>query len=295
MFGFFPLIESFFFLSLGITFILIFLMVFHFKQRIEKLERKNNDLSDLCNKIVKELTNLHSNYLQSSASYVNINKNQPKEHICENVRISTSIPVFSDNQNQSYKKIVVMDSVTNNNDFSESSEIDDDSTDDYDNDYDDTDIQDDDTDNDDEADNRDELNLNPSSKSNYKKIMVVMESVTDLEVDDRYDSEVTDNTNTLVNDNTEVEVTNALVNDNTEVTKVNDIDGIEIEIDIDNDFVTEKSETKNTILPMNYQKMNVQNLRVLAISKGLCSDTSKMKRAELIKLLTDEENEHYDL
>ena len=94
MFGLIPLIESFFFLSLGITFILIFLMVFHFKQRIEKLERSNNDLSDLCNKIVKEVTNLHMVYLNSNSNSAHIPKNcYPKE----NIVISTSN--YSQNKN----------------------------------------------------------------------------------------------------------------------------------------------------------------------------------------------------
>ena len=35
--------------------------------------------------------------------------------------------------------------------------------------------------------------------------------------------------------------------------------------------------------------MNVSQLRILAISKGLCSDTSKIKRADLIKLLESSE------
>lgn len=38
--SFFPFIESIFYLSLGIIIILIFLIVFHFKQRIESLEKK---------------------------------------------------------------------------------------------------------------------------------------------------------------------------------------------------------------------------------------------------------------
>lgn len=58
--GFFNLIESFFFLSLGITFVLIFLIVFYFKQRLEKLEKNNQALGDICNEIIKELSTLKS-------------------------------------------------------------------------------------------------------------------------------------------------------------------------------------------------------------------------------------------
>jgi hypothetical protein len=37
--------------------------------------------------------------------------------------------------------------------------------------------------------------------------------------------------------------------------------------------------------------MNVQMLRTMVISKGLCSDPSKMKKQELFKMLDDHENE----
>jgi len=37
-----------------------------------------------------------------------------------------------------------------------------------------------------------------------------------------------------------------------------------------------------------YRKMTIQNLKTLVITKGLCSDPSKMKKAELLKMLNDE-------
>ena len=151
MFGFIPFIESFFLLSLGITFILIFLMVFHFKQRIEKLEKKNNNLSDLSNKIVKEITNLHSIYLQNQQPQQQRHFVNPKEHICENIRITTSMPINVDNNNcnyndtnengaEPYKKIVVMDTIVNDDIMTiESGSYDSDS--DSDSDYDDLDLE----------------------------------------------------------------------------------------------------------------------------------------------------------
>jgi len=52
---FFQLFDSFFYISLAITFGLILLMVFHFKNRIHTLEEKNQDLSELCQMMIKEL------------------------------------------------------------------------------------------------------------------------------------------------------------------------------------------------------------------------------------------------
>jgi len=51
-------------------------------------------------------------------------------------------------------------------------------------------------------------------------------------------------------------------------------------------FVIPSTYTSNT---MNYHNINVKNLKIMAISKGLCSDTTKMKRADLIKILTEDE------
>ena len=41
--GLFNFIETFFFISLGITFMLILLLVYHFKQRLNAIEQKKED------------------------------------------------------------------------------------------------------------------------------------------------------------------------------------------------------------------------------------------------------------
>ena len=56
--GLFNFIETFFFISLGITFILILLLVYHFKQRLSNLEQKNDSMVCIINNIVKEFTTI---------------------------------------------------------------------------------------------------------------------------------------------------------------------------------------------------------------------------------------------
>jgi len=51
----FDFIENFFFVSLGITFALIILLVYHFKQRISSMERKGDTMYELITNVVKEL------------------------------------------------------------------------------------------------------------------------------------------------------------------------------------------------------------------------------------------------
>ena len=51
----FGMIESFFFLSLGVVFVLLMLLVYHFKQRIATIEQKSDTMFDIVQNLVKEL------------------------------------------------------------------------------------------------------------------------------------------------------------------------------------------------------------------------------------------------
>jgi len=62
--GVFNFIETFFFISLGITFVLILLLVYHFKQRLNAIEQKNGTMFDIINNIVQEITTMKKIYLQ---------------------------------------------------------------------------------------------------------------------------------------------------------------------------------------------------------------------------------------
>lgn len=72
----FQFIETFFFLSLGITFGLVLLLVYHFKQRITTLEQKCDTMFDIVQNVVKELgvakTNINymlTNQMQSHTNF----------------------------------------------------------------------------------------------------------------------------------------------------------------------------------------------------------------------------------
>jgi hypothetical protein len=53
--GFFGFIENFFFITLAITFVLILLLVYHFKERVSNTEQKMDKMFEIVNNIVKEL------------------------------------------------------------------------------------------------------------------------------------------------------------------------------------------------------------------------------------------------
>jgi len=93
--SFLPFIESIFYLSLGIIVILIFLIVFHFKQRIESLEKKGFLLTEMYNNLVKEFS------IMKTVVY-----SPPITQQKQNILFSTE-PVST----PSYNKIIVMDKV----------------------------------------------------------------------------------------------------------------------------------------------------------------------------------------
>lgn len=68
--GLFNYIDTFFFISLGITFILILLLVFHFKQRISSLEEKNETMFEIINNMVQELMQIKYIVTTPPTSYV---------------------------------------------------------------------------------------------------------------------------------------------------------------------------------------------------------------------------------
>lgn len=53
--GFFNFVENFFLISLGITFVLILLLVYHFKQRVSSMERKGETMFELLRSMVNEI------------------------------------------------------------------------------------------------------------------------------------------------------------------------------------------------------------------------------------------------
>jgi hypothetical protein len=68
----FSFIETSFFISLGITFVLILLLVYHFKQRLSIAEGKQDNMFEIINNLAQELTNVKGavlSYVRPSTPY----------------------------------------------------------------------------------------------------------------------------------------------------------------------------------------------------------------------------------
>lgn len=60
--GVFGFIENFFFISLGIVFGLVLLLVYHFKKRMSVAEKKSESMYGLLSTVVKEIKNIRSSF-----------------------------------------------------------------------------------------------------------------------------------------------------------------------------------------------------------------------------------------
>ena len=283
--GFFNFIETFFFISLAITFVLILLLVYHFKQRLSHLEHKSETVVQIINNIVKEINNMR-NYFSMTEQGVNKSLNNITYSIQESNYGTYSNPYkvgeFDNNLNE--------DLAVDEDDEEEDDEDDEEEDDEED------DEEDEEEENDDEDDDKhvDETDSN-----------ILLSEIQEVIMDD---TELTEEIK-VINVGTSLETENEIHADD-----INSDDCIEpldtdeqeesVEIQEDNEIHVEKINTtdleKETLENSGeitkessrevYQKMTVQALKTLVISKGLCSDSSKMKKPELLKLLESSED-----
>jgi len=304
------IMDSFFFISLGITFVLIFLIVFHFKQRINFLEKKCESLTDMCNSIIKELgvvkniciSNMSSNIVSGKTTMPTYSFAPP----VPNVR--TVFSGIVGGNNTPFNKIKVEDIEE------EDEEEDDDDNDDNDEDQEEGDGEDQDEGNneDEEDEEEDEENIEYTIIDNNNDDSVVEEQqvdelpidelqvddlqvdelqvdelqddelqVNDLQVDELPIDELQDHNKQVSDENLQVDELNIDVLPSSTDTKVINIDFSEnLASEVETPVTTTKVDNEKA-----YAKMKVESLRSLVLARGLSEDPSKIKRAELIKLL----------
>lgn len=259
----FNFIETIFFISLGISFVLILLLVYHFKQSLNTLEQKGDTMFEIINNIVKELNNIKNNV---------INIQTPSLYNFTPTVIRSIDPSFKQN---------VIEELDKEDD-------DDDDNDDDNNSDKDSDInneKDDDDDDDDDDSDKDSDNIS------------ILYTGEEEEIDVPYDEFFYDEKKIIVSDNendenkvkdiklislgiTETpEQINEIQKQQPEEVVINNIDESE------SNYINSKLETNKVLKMEDYKKLSTTALKGLVISKGLCSDASKMKKNELLKLL----------
>jgi hypothetical protein len=255
--------DSLIFFSLIITFALILLLVYYFKQRISALEQRSDSLFDIINTLVKQMQ-----LMQAAPQYLG-EKSTPE---------NTSIRAY-DNTPQYIPQPVVSAPVTENIYLEK---VDDDS-------LDETDSEDDD-DESDESDSEDESES--ESESDYHlesedEALPEVETTKIIHVDlpettlDSIPSSSADEIESLGDD--EIQIPEDIILDTTEIPIV--VNKLE---DESSPLKDPSDEDKDSNVD-HYKKWGLPALRTLVISKGLVSDASKLKKNEILKLLSEEQ------
>jgi len=280
------MLESFFILSLGITFVLVLFLVYHFKQRLAILENKCDTTFEIINNVVSELGNIRGAFRVGGA---------PAQ--------MSAPPVRPDNA-----KI----NVAISDDEHEVSDYDDDESSDDDDDDDDDDGDDEEESSDDEDDGEDDdINVcahDVAESGEDDDINVCAHDVAESGDDDAIvTSAANDDSNTvrIINlDNQQefdiIETVEDLHAENGNRDDQVDDDGShienmeEIELHVeklptgehhldDSSITSSVAESKNN--SHIYKKMTLPVLKAYVIEKGLTSDPSKMKKQDLIHLI----------
>ena len=271
----FNFMETFFFISLGITFVLILLLVYHFKQRLGTIEQKGDTMFEIVNTMVREMSLIKSmviSQMREDQNYAPMNSS-PLHAV--NDAVITKI---------SNIEVVNVPNTLDNNEIDDSDDSDD------------SDDEEDSDESDDESKivvSDDECEDAPPSI----KIINIPLSVTGHSLNDTI--EITEDNIEIIkseDDNSENDVSETeLKVDSSEVDLENLDEAEELVVNklpeptsavVESEEIRVLDETKEPEPEeVNYGKMSLYNLKNLVVSRGLATDSSKMKKPQLIQLL----------
>lgn len=313
----FNFIETSFFLSLGITFILILLLVYHFNQRISSIEQKSETMFEIINNLVKEINSLKQRVVASQFAMFpsGIGVGGGGMGTCAAFNISSEkVPLHN------------VEMMTDETDIynGEHEDVK----------YADDDVEDDDEDDDDYDDDEYHYYNNVGDMNEVKHIEYIDDFNDDDDIDDednglQYNPEFEKTTHFIspvdVNEIDKMEVSDD-ENDEDEIKVINipelggnftinsekmSADVLDIQ-EMTDDVAPESEPAEIVVSKIDepehdteathedaqsvvhasskeaYKKMNLPALKALVISKGLISDPSKMKKHDLIQLLENE-------
>ena len=310
----FDFVENFFFISLGITFALILLLVYHFKQRISSMERKGDTMFELLSNVVKEMqcmksiNSYYKSLFNSSAcveqppsvcafSIPPTLKSEPEKKVID---LTVSNDAFDVSPNvQVVKQLNDKMVVSEDDDVSEEDDDNDDNSSDYSETSDGSDLDDDESGSDDEDDNTvvsfDEMKYATvevdNTISNNDNIdlqfedlqspVEVHDTLDDLGSLEHFSNEIETNSDLVVVNDVAVEDIVVAENVTTSIPEVIVSENVESEVVAESVQPIPTKEQKRDM----YFKMNITQLKSLASVAGIQQDISKMKKKDLISLL----------
>lgn len=248
--GVFNIIETFFFLSLAITFVLILLLVNHFKQRINMLEQKCDTTFEIINNVLHEMGNMKNAIYMASMPTM---QTQPSMYVIPHTKSS---PEIVTNVEDAADKIVVSDEDSDGDDGDSDGDTDDGD-----------DENDSDGDTDDESE--DDIKIKIVNVDIQDKIIVE-----DIMEDELMEDGIEGDLEEMITEISEIPVI--------KVDKIDSVDEIE-DVTYEGGISTSQENQRDF-----YNKMTVQELKKVVITKGFSSDVGKLKKNDLLKLLEQE-------
>ena len=260
--GVFNFIETFFFISLGITFVLILLLVYHFKQRLNIIEQKNDTMFDIINNIVQEITTIKqvtTKLIHNPIQPVFLSKPIHLETTHDDV--PTIAPTILTNYNEIEYNKTDSESGESESDESESeSDSDESSIDDFD------------------SDSNVEFD-NDNIKNDKLERIIVSDDETEIIKSDLGNKNIK-----IISLNLDQELIIDSFEEPTQIEVISQIEPISQIVKLDVEL-----KSKESIMD-SYNKMSASELKAIIIQKGLSSDTDKMKKPKLLKLLENQIN-----
>lgn len=276
--------NSTFFVFLGIIFLIAGLLIIYFENKSREQNHKISSMLSLVSSLAEELNivKFHLNRMNMvGAGMSNLS-----------VPVTTNIPINSSETNNLGERLIEVSD--NEEDDDEEDEDDEDEDEDDDEDDNEEDEDDDEEDDDDEYDNE-QISITELPLDDIKVLNINDLKVNNSDEDDDDDDEdetmndIEDDDLTM-NDVDDIDdETNELIN----MTATFDIEEIEItksEIIVHDDDNKETSsllnlEKSKNIEVIDYKKLSLNKLRSVVLEKGLVTDSSKLKKNELFKLL----------
>ena len=254
----FSIFESFFFLMLATTFVLILLLVYHFKKRVSKVEEKNDSLFTIVKSLAEEL----KQYKSTSNDFV-FSKNLDNDS-------NPNKFINLDDNDDLIQNDIHLNNLSNTRIIKEN-ELN----------Y----VYDDDLDEDDDTISDSTHNLDDIDDD-------INDDIDDEdEVNDDYDDDADDEDNNEENDKEFVEHS---INSDDTVEKITIPKNVKkMPISYENNIEDiEDNESNNDDNKEDYKNLTLTVLKQLVISKGLATNTSKIRKNDLIKLLEDNDNDN---
>ena len=280
----FGFIENFFFISLALVFVLVLLLVYHFKNRITVAEKKSDSMYGLLTAVVKEIKTLRGVFgLGGGVGTVAVpgpepqsielkSKTTPEVDVSASSDVSNTFASFVEKKNGvsnanvvEPREVITLEFAASDNKIVVS------------------DVDDSDDDDDDDSD--DESSLSDTEEDDPKDDVLEMQEFDVTQEPEIYNlppSQESNNDDNLTLENVqEIDISNILSVSNTDEIEVN---LVETKPDVDQTVVS--SPTIPSIEQL--RKMNINQLKTIASQIGISTDISKMKKPELIKEIRGE-------